>query len=257
MSQYGSPVLYMPEGAQFDVYTAAQGQRYPLGQKLELPDGRIYRFARNGTSALAPGRLVQSEVPDGDHDTLAVPSSSNNVVGSRTMTVTNGSDTIEANLYRDGYAVIEAAAGAGDGYLYKIDAHGELTASVDVDVPLQGGYGLRTALNTSDTVTLVKSPYADVIIHPSSPTAMCVGVPAATIAASGFGWVQTHGPCAVLIDGTVIIGLSVMASNGTDGSVEAWGLTEAGPNTEISPAIGTVMEVAPTTGLGLIYLTIE
>lgn len=258
MEQHGGPI-FGPEGEQFNVYDSAKSWNIPykLGTRLMLEDGRQYVFGRVGAVAAVAGRLYQSEVPDADHDTLAVPASANNVIGSRTLTATNGADVVEANLYAQGFAVIEAAAGAGDGFLYKIaDSHPELAGSVDIDIPLAAGAGLQTALNTSDTVTLIKHPLADVIIHPSPPTAAVIGVAAAAIPAGDFGWFQVKGVCAVLIDGTVVIGDSVMPSDAVDGAVEAWILTEGTPNAEIAPNIGQVVEVAPTTGLGAILLNI-
>lgn len=245
-------VLYGPDGEQFNIYTS---RRWPLGTQLILQDGRRFRFVRNGAVAMVPGKLYQSELPDPDHDTLAVVSGT---LGARAIRLTNGADTIEADLYADGYIVTEAAAGASPGRLYRIaGSHAAITNATDGNIPLAGGSGLQAALNTSDTVTLVKSPYADVIVHPSPPTAMVVGVAMGAVAAAGFGWVQTRGITPCLIDGTVTIGLSVMPSNAIDGSVEAWALTEGTPNVELYPAIGRVIEVAPDTGYGLIYLELD
>ena len=160
--------VYGPDDERFNVYTT---QRWPLGTILRLQDGREYRFGRNGAVAAVAGCMYQSEVPDADHDSLAVPSSTSNVIGSRSLVVTNGGDAVEANLYASGYAVTEAAAGSGEGRAYKIDvAHDLLAASVSITIPLAAGNGLQTALDTSDTITLVKHQMADVVIATAPPT---------------------------------------------------------------------------------------
>ena len=253
--------IYGPDSERFNTYTA---ERWPLGTILMLQDGRQYRFGRNGGVAAVAGRMYQSEVPDSDHDTLAVPSSTTNAVGSRSLVITNGADVVERNLYKEGYAVTEAAAGAGEGRAYKIDvAHDELAASVDITIPLAAGSGLQVALNTSDKVTLVKHPMADVVIATAPPTAAVIGIAASPHAIAGFGWFQIRGPCACFVIGTHVIGGSVSpvgTVTGTPpGSLEATGviITTADPTvaqyTEIVN-VGICMEVAPTGDYGMVLL---
>jgi len=255
-------VIYGPEGEQFNNYDS---RRWPLGTRMVLQDGRRYAFVEAGGTALATGKVQQSEVPDADHDTLAVQAAA--AVGARTISLTNGSDAIEANLYADGLAATEANAGGGEGYLYKIElTHASLAASATVSLPLAPGYGVQVALNTSDTVTLVKNPYADVIISGAPPAALIVGVATSPTPANNWGWVQTWGPTVVLIDGTATQGDRVSpcgtAGNSTAGAVEASGTvitSTAATAAQISELIqiGTVMETAPTTDYGLVFMTIS
>ncbi len=257
------PVLiYGPEGEQFNNYDA---RRWPLGTRMIMQDGRRFVFAAAGGTALVRGDMQQSEVPDADHDTLAVQAAG--AVGDRTISLTNGSDAIEADLYADGLACTEAVAGIGEGMVLKIElTHVLLAASVTVSLPLAAGYGLPFALNTSDTVTLIKNPYEDNIITAAPPTAMVTGVACSAVPLDNWGWLQTWGPAAVLIDDTVVIGGRVSAAgtagNSTVGSVEASGIiiTTTAPTTAQTTElleIGYCMEVAPTTGYGLIFLKIS
>lgn len=258
-----SPILYGPPSQARDTHTSTQGQRWPLGTLLVLQDGRRFRYAKMGSTAGVAGSLYQSEVPDGDHDTLAT--AANGAVGDRTITITNGSDAIEADLYAEGYAVMEqVAANAGGGRAYKIEAsHDAISGSVSGAIPLAAGEGVEEAFVAgTGTVTLVKSPYDDVIIHPSPPTAAIVGVAAADIPASGFGWLQVHGPCACLIEGTMVIGTLVSPSDGTDGALESAGLlvTNSAPKAveihELIP-VGVCMEVAPSGDAGMVFLLLD
>lgn len=250
------------EGEQFNSYDA---QRWPLGTRMVMQDGRRFVFTAAGATALVAGNMQQSEVPDADHDTLAVQAAGS--VGDRTITFTNGSDSIEADLYADGFVATEAVAGVGEGRTYKIDlTHGVLGASSTQILPLAAGYGLATALNTSDTITLIKNPYQDNIITAAPPTAMITGVACSAVPIDNWGWLQTWGPCAVLIDNTVIIGGRVSPSGtagaSTVGSVEATGriITTTAITTAQATEIielGICMEVAPTTGFGLIFLRLS
>ena len=253
-------VLYGSEGEQFNNYDA---RRWPLGTRMVLQDGRRYAFAEAGGTALVTGKIQQSEVPDPDHDTLAVVSGAQYA---RTINITNGSDVIEADLYADGYAITEAAAGASEGYMLKVEqTHDELAASTTVALPLAAGYGLPITLDTNDTITLIKNPYADVIISAAPPVALILGVATSPVPAAEFGWIQTWGPAAVLIDDTVVIGGRVSvagtAGNSTVGSVEASGIIITDGNettaqmTELIES-GWCMEVAPTGDYGAIFLKI-
>lgn len=250
--------IWGPEGEQFKIYNATKAWSIPylLGQELRIGE-RVFRFTRAGATALIPGKLYQMELPDANFDTLAVPSSALNVVGSRSLRVTLPANAIIKDLWKDGYALIEAAAGAGKGYMYRIVGHPASAGSEDVTFTLFSGDGLQTALNTSDTVTFWKNPYADIIVHPSPPTAKVVGVPCAAVPAASYGWVQVSGPANILTDGVVVINQQVVASPTVDGAVSNALLTEATPNTFIQPIVGIVIEVAPTAGYGGIWLQLH
>ena len=256
-------ILYGVEGEQHNSYT---DQRWPLGTKMVLQDGRGYRFARNGAGAATAGFLFQSEVPDANFDTQAVPSSTVNTAGNRTIRATLGANAIVKDLWEEGYAVTEAAAGAGEGYAYKITGHPASAGSEDVTFEIQSP--LKHTLNTSDKITFMKHPGADVIIHPAPPTAALVGVAAGAIAATSYGWFAVEGPQPVAVVGTHVIGGGLVATGtvtgSPDGTVEAAGViitttaATIAQVTELTGAlVGRCMEVAPTTGFGMAYLNID
>lgn len=258
-----SVTLYAPESERFNVYTT---RRWPLGTRMALQDGREFRFGRMGHSvAGVQAFLYQSEVPDGNFDTLAVPSSALNVVGSRDLRVTLPASAIVQDLWAEGYACIEAAAGAGEGREYKIESHPASAGSEDVTFRLAPGNGLQTALNTSDKVTFMKHPLDAVIIHPAPPTAAVIGICKAPMAVDTYGWFQFRGPCPVMVVGTHVIGGGLIATStvtgSPDGTVEAAGVgitttaATIAQITEVTGAlIGICMEVAPTTAAGMALL---
>ncbi|KKN32296.1 hypothetical protein LCGC14_0815380 [marine sediment metagenome] len=253
-------LIYGPEGEQFNNYDA---RRWPLGTRMILQDGRRYVFAEAGGTALATGKVQQSEVPDDDHDTLAVLSGA---AGARVINFTNGTDAIEADLYADGTAVTETAAGASEGYLFKIDlAHDSQGASGAAEIPLAAGYGLPLALDTSDKITLIKNPYQDVVVAPAPPEALILGIACSPVPIANWGWLQTWGPAAAFITGTMVIGGRVSASGtvtNTTGALESSGvlITAANPTiaqtTEILDC-GWCMETAPTGDYGHVFLKIS
>lgn len=256
-------ILYGPNSQPFETHTV---QQFDLGTQLHLLDGRRFRYVKAGGTALVAGDCIQSEVPDADHDTLAT--AVNGAVGDKFVTVTNGADAIEEDLYAEGYVIMEQiATNAGGGRMYKIAAsHDAIAASVSGQVPLVGGNGVQEAFVAgTGTATLVKSPYDDVIQQPGPPTACVVGIAVSDIPAANWGWLQTHGPAACHLVGTAVIGGSISPTGtvtGTAGAVEATGvlITTTAPTiaqmTEIL-RIGICMEVAPTGDACAVFLLID
>lgn len=233
-----------------EIYKTYSTPKHRLGSIIDFPDGRRFRFALNGATALAAAVLVQSPVPAANHLNQAVAAAA--AAGDTRISVTLGATAAAKDLYKDGYIYINDAA--GEGHVYRVKGH-ELIGSAGTGwINLYEDSPVVVALTTSSEYTLIRNPFAQVIIHPSPATALPVGVTMRAVAANAYCWLQTRGPVPILTDGTIAIGASVMPSNGTDGSVEAWGLTEGTPNTEIQPAIGRVVAVNASTEHSLIML---
>jgi hypothetical protein len=234
-------------------YTAQPGA--PLGAIMEFPDGRRFRLCRNGGVALVAGRMVQSKVPLSTHTNLACAAAN---AGTFKITVTLGAAAVAADDYKDGYIYINDAGAdvTTEGYVYRIKSHPAAAASATLEVTLYEDSPIKIALTTNSEATLHYNPYSQVIIHPSPPTAPVVGVAPVAVAIGEYFWVQDRGPCAVITDGTVVIAQEVMPSDGVDGAVEAWGLTEGTPNVAITPPCGVVLHVNATGEESLIDLRI-
>lgn len=251
-------IIWGPEGEQFSTYAAPTRlpeRRYALGTQLWLPDGRKYVFVENGGTEIAAGRLCQSPVPGANFDELAVAAAA--AVGATSIQVTNGATAITADQFADGYISIEDDA--GEGHIYKIDSqHDAVAASGTFTVPLAPGVSVQVALTTSTTAGLLQSPYQDIIIHPSPPTAKLVGVTPTTLEADRYGWLQFAGPCSLLTDGTLLIFQQVVASDAVDGAVEPAdsAITDGTPPTGHGELVmvGDVLEVAATTEHSIVNL---
>jgi hypothetical protein len=228
-----------------EFFSITDDKRHRLGSLGISADGRLFRYGLVGGTTIAAGKLTQSEVPASTSDELAVAAAA--AIGSRAPTVTV--DLTDGDLI-DGYMNIEDDT--GEGHLYSIKNNTD--DGTTTTVTLADGHGLVVAITTVTTVGLWQNPWKDLVIQPSPPTAMVTGVTPRSMTTLYYGWIQTGGLCSVLIDGTVVIAAQVMPSNGTDGAVEAWGLTDGTPNVEITPQIGVVHEVAATTEHGTIWL---
>ena len=83
-------------------------QKHALGTKMVFLDGREFRYAENGGSAIAEGLLTASEAPAGNHDEdLAVASAS---AGATSITVTLGATAAAKNLYAEGFLFLNLAS---------------------------------------------------------------------------------------------------------------------------------------------------
>ena len=125
-------------------------------------------------------------------------------------------------------------------------ADGESSDGAGVALPLSSS---MLWLVADATATVLHHPYRKVIVHPSPQTAQLVGVTVAAVAANAYCWLQYSGPCAVLTQGTLVIGDSCVPSATVDGAV----MPSAAFETD-GPMVGHVMAVNADTEYSPIWL---
>ena len=212
-------------GAAAAPYTTYPNQRFALGQVMEVSDGRIYRFAEAGAAALAASKLDSAQSFGANFDTLAIQATV--AVGATTIPFTTGATALVENELAEGTILVEDIA-LNLGEIYPIKSHPLAGTTATATMTLQDGVTVLNALTTSGKVTVRPNPWSKVIIHGSPPIEMLVGVPQVIIGLTQYGWVQTHGVCNCLIEGSVIvIGQGVRASETTDGAVTFLDFDEA------------------------------
>ena len=241
-----------------DLYTSDTVQNHPIGMKAFGPNGTIFRYALNGTSALLKGNLLQEAANDVQWDAMAVAVAG--VAGDLSLSLTNGSTTVVPYQFVDGMVYSNTAGAAvtvGDSYTIKGLITGTLTSGGTIKVPLDRP--LRYAYATSATkVGMNKSPFGGVIQMPqTTQTGMPVGVAVYEIAASTasipqYGWIQSHGMVAGLSDNsTFAIGSQLSPSLAAAG---AFGVNVAGTTHGI---VGWARHAAETTKCIPIFLQID
>lgn len=167
------------------------GTRLPVGE-------RVFRYA------IAVDELAKAKVAvaSASENGRAVPAESG-IVGDFKVKVTATGANIIANQYVDGYLHVSDGTGAGD--IYRVKEHEVIDQNEEGYVTLFDP--LRTALSDSASyIQMISSPYRAKAAG-TTQLQLPVGVPLVTIAAGKCGWVQTWGPCAVLIDGTGTYGV--------------------------------------------------
>ncbi len=246
------------QGSYATPYETGAAQLYPLGQRLECPNGRTYRYAEMGaTTAGVIAKLFQSEV-NANFDTLSLASAI--VVGDTSVVFTNGATEIPLNELAGGYVIYEETDNLGEPH--RIRANTATSPAGAGTVYLFEGDSFQVALGVTanDVITLVKSPFKDIIITPGSgnPTGMVVGIPQVVIAVDQFGWVQTHGVASCLADDTnvtILIAKQVRPSEVVAGAMAALDYSEAADAD--TGVLGWAIEVAPDADFGHLYLELE
>jgi hypothetical protein len=214
MSNYGAESVVLPAGVGIfdgpfysgDAYVGA-GRIPSVGAKVELRDGRIFRFVRvkqtngdiakgapvciNQEDAAAVGRYDITAAAAAASETLQLTTTSLDLTGA-------GAGIIAANFFAGGKIVIPTGAAAG---VYGIKSHTAGTGSVGIiltlDRPLAG------AATTSHDAWLL--PFEDFNCQKYTTNSLVVkgfavnAFTAATNTREEYGWIQTRGVGAVKI----------------------------------------------------------
>lgn len=213
-----------------------------IGAYATTGDGRGFRYCLAGATSLVSGKLQQASAEDTTNFqnlTVTAPA-----LGA-TSIVTTSTVTLTVNQLAGGFLTITSAT-LGVGQTLKIKGNTAATAAVTTIYLEDPVLILPTGTVKID---MIPNPYANLIVNPATASSAPVGVAVYNITNAQYGWVQTHGPVSCLADGTVVVGTSVCASNGTAGAVEALAGVQA--------PVGYALTGVATTEYGFIFLTID
>lgn len=189
---------------------------YYIGQYVEGNDGKGFRYAKAGASALVVGNVLQSSAYDSQFTNMSVLEAS---AGDTQVTVTNGTTTVAEGEFVGGSFSIYTAGTIPVAQEYTILDHTTGTSGASLTVTLDRP--LRAAMTTSAKVNMKRSPWSGVIQSPATTlTGSVAGVAIYAIPAGEYGWVQTKGVCAALSDGSsILVGSPIAVPSGTAGAV--------------------------------------
>lgn len=225
-------------------------QKYALGCKWALDDGRVYHYAKAGGTALVAGELQQSAAFGGSSATVQTdltPTAA--AIGAKDVTVTLSTDAATLNQYAGGWlAVSDGGAAIGQGHMYKIVGNDVGTGGSTCVLHLERG--LTLAWTSSTRVSIMTNPYNLVIQSPTTASGLIMGVPNIAVDINYFCWLQTWGMCNILIKTALTMGTDVLYDVITAGS---GGVNDGAL---INTTIGHAGLVVATTDSGLVYLKI-
>ena len=222
--------------------TSAQKQK--LGTKMVFPDGREYRYAHNGGSAIAEGLAVASEALVAHHGSDGDLAVATTAAGSRTISVTVEGTAAAKDLYAEGYLWFNLAATSVHEF-YKIEKHDAFDSSGAATVTLDEQSGLHQAVtNGTDTVGMMKSPYKDVIVATAAVAERPIGVTVNNFTAAYYGWIQTKGFAVAKIDGTPALNSPLSLSSNHAGQLLVVGADNTGGIARVHSLAGIDNEYA-------------
>ena len=233
-----------------------------LGQQAFTPDGRTFRYALNGATALAAGVVVQNAVQPvssayADALTVALANGVGATVatGVTTLTLTTvANSTVAENFYQDGYIYVKVGPGAG---AFVIKQHAAASSVAGMSIELYAGDKIdRVAHTTATRYALQANLYSNVIVTPAAATGVPLGVAHTSVPAGNFFWLQTGGPAPTQTSGGVVIPSDrYVLSTAAAGSII--GATTADPD-QLRATIGYGIHINATSALiDVINLTLD
>tara|TARA_Y100000310_G_scaffold84594_1_gene81501 strand:- start:12390 stop:13202 length:813 start_codon:yes stop_codon:yes gene_type:complete len=265
-----SYTIYGDEGDQF---ATASTQRQPLGTRMVMRDGRVYRYSRNSSTAISAGLLLvqAAEVANSTgYHILPVDEAAGST--SILLDATGSTGAFSANELKEGIIFFSATGATGQSEPHMIYQHAAWTTVTGTQITfhLYPGDSIQNAWDTSTGVVGIhKNKYRDAV--PSSialgSAGHPVGVSNIPVAASYYYWAQTWGLCPVEISNAYATIKGSLVSASTDASTtgticranpttDVADTTVSGSSFSINPAIGTVAKLAADGFPALVDLTI-
>uniref|UniRef100_A0A6M3KU83 Uncharacterized protein n=1 Tax=viral metagenome TaxID=1070528 RepID=A0A6M3KU83_9ZZZZ len=188
------------------IYEISATQRAPLGTRLALPDERVFRYARAGALALAPGKFNIRATPSTELDKAI---SASVVVGAYNVYATTAA---AATTAAEGW--LQVNDDAGEGIQYKIkSAVANATTATSTDFVLYDP--VATAMTAgATTVSVILNPYLGVLVA-TAITEIILGVAPVTVTALYYFWLQTWGLAPVWCEGVSASGYMQELALGT------------------------------------------
>ena len=228
-----------------DLRTTSASQLDTLGAIGMTGDNRQFSYVGVGASNVTAGQLVVTPAVVANHQGISLTTNSLRAVGSIQLQLTLGATAATKDQYADGYITVVTGTGAGVAYRIKGNSAAALSSTIIVD--LYNEEALILAVDNTSTFNLAASPYANCIT--STTASHAVGVATCNISANNFGWVQTYGYCAALIDSSAPAkGVGVQQSTATAGAVAAL----SGGNA----ILGNTLEATTSTQRNSVWLQI-
>lgn len=209
------------------IYTETEKPRFALGEKLELADGRVFRYGYTG-AAVKAGLLVAPDVSttslaSTDNIVIAASGDYSPAAGSSKLQITLASKN--ENDFAGGYLQInnDLDDAKGEGIQYRIKSSSETGETTSGKVDLELYDPIKVALDTTSDIFIQGNPFDELIAATQTDT-LVLGVTPIAFTANYYGWFQTSGIATVLMEsnGAAVpaIGDNVSLGDGVAGAVQ-------------------------------------
>ncbi len=200
-----------------EFYQISNTQLLSLGAKYSDALGRSWRYALAGAQTLAAGKLNIEATEIANHQGRSfttIPA-----VGATVVNVTVGATAVEANYYRGGTLTVVSGTGLAQSYGIASNsavssAGGTCVITLTEAIRIAGATG-------QSNVDLCASPYSNIIVSIADQLDIAVGVAPVAITNAFYGFIQTGGQGAVLVDEIIAKGQACTIGSSTVGAIEA------------------------------------
>jgi len=227
------------------IYEQSATQKYVIGSKRRLPDGREFIYAKAGGVAL--GKALMCEGPVGiSNYREQVQTGYGWAAGAKsgTILITTGA-TPAVDAWKDGYMVVNK--GTGLGQLHKIKSN-----TSHATIPTVTLYdAIVAAFAATAEVTIIANPFNGTIVCPvTTLTSPPAGIPLIAVDIGYYYWSQVKGPAPITVDtgDTLVIG-EPCASAGTNAVAGA-----AGPAVTLEGHYGKVLYIGTADEIAIVQL---
>jgi hypothetical protein len=200
------------------LYQQSSSIKEALGTMRITRDGRIFRYARAGATALVAGRC--GVAPAIAADVMNEACANTHAIGDLqfTETITSAAAAYSENHFRGGFLQINDGTGVSHQYL--IDSS-TAVALGGTSITLGLAEAIRVALVvTTSEFTLAKSPWQGVAVSATEEN-LPVGIAPIPVTATYYYWAQTHGPALVVVSGTPAVGTVLVLDDAVPGNLKA------------------------------------
>lgn len=212
-----------------------------VGTRWDLNDGgEVILVSTPSGTTTAAGLVYQDAALIANHQDMVVTafvaySSSTNLPA--TVTATLGGTAATVNQYQGGFLIVEE--GTGIGQTLRIQGNtAQATTTGAVVVTFEDSP--NTALDTTSKVSLIPPHGANIIINPTTPSNVPVGIALYAISPSSFGFLKVKGLVGAISDASVAsVGNSVAASTTTAGNVTLFVATKTYVGSAAITAVST------------------
>lgn len=225
-----------------------------VGSRWDLSDGREVILVSTATNTTtAPGKLYQNAAIVSDHQNLAVTAYqaySNNGNTPPKVTVTLGGTAATANQYRGGFLVVND--NAGEGQTLRIASHPAANAVASLAITLEDGP--TVGITTASEVCLIPAHGSNVIINPTTPTNVPVGIALSAASGGTYSFLVSKGITSALADATAPgVGVAISASTATAGAIGVFSTLGASGNA-ITTQIGNTVQASVSTEYRTVFV---
>ena len=201
------------------IYDESSTAKHSIGEKIELSDGRVFRYGYTA-AAINAGLLVAQDLSS----TALVESEGIIIASAGRFSISAGSSAIQitlASISENDYAgaLLQITDDAGEGIQYRIKSNSDTgeTTSGKVDIDLYDP--LKVTLTTASDIAITGGLWYNV---KAAEAADCIisGVTPIAFTANYYGWLQTAGVALISSDGVIALGSNCTMSDSDAGHVQ-------------------------------------